>query len=72
MSEGGTRVQTTRDLLVLALVMLLAAGWLVAGPCGFGVALAVAALALAAYALLREVDPVAEVQRPRRRHEANQ
>lgn len=57
----------TRDLLIVALVLLLTAGWLVAGRIGFGIALALSALALGVYALLREVPEAESSERARAR-----
>lgn len=61
-------MEITQQLLLIALAMLLTAGWLVAGRVGMGVSLGVAALALAVYALLRDVEPEAEaIERARAR-----
>lgn len=48
-------MQTTRQLLALALALLLLSGWLIAGRVGVGAALAAVALAVTVYALAREV-----------------
>lgn len=56
-------MRTTQELLILALVMLLLGGWLVAGRLGVGVALGLTGVGLTVYALARDVE-TAELGQP--------
>jgi hypothetical protein len=55
-------MRVTRDVLLVALAMLLVGGWLAAGRVGVGVGLVVGAVVLGVFALARDVDPAAEAE----------